>query len=80
VGSDINRERGCGTAMLFEAKQRTRTAPKKPGEGEFAFYDSSARPEYDFYGDLVDGWIAELLEADRAEIVSAVQKGRSDSI
>jgi hypothetical protein len=23
--------------MLFEAKQRTRTAPKKPGEGDFAF-------------------------------------------
>jgi len=29
--------------MLFEAKQRTRTAPKKPGEHDFAFYDSTAR-------------------------------------
>jgi hypothetical protein len=24
--------------MLFEAKQRTRTTPKKPGESEFEFY------------------------------------------
>ena len=41
--------------MLFEAKQRTRTTSKKPGEGEFAFYDSSARPEYDLYRDLLNG-------------------------
>jgi len=63
--------------MLFEAKQRTRTAPKKPGEGDFAFYDSSARPEYDLYRELVNGWISELPEADRAEIVSRMQKGDS---
>jgi len=63
--------------MLFEAKQRTRTAPKKQGEGEFAFYDSSARPEYDQYRELVNGWIEELPEADRAEIVSRMQKGDS---
>ena len=63
--------------MLFEAKQRTRTAPKKPGEGEFAFYDSSARPEYDLYRDLVNGWVAELPEADRAEIIARFQKGDS---
>jgi hypothetical protein len=29
--------------MLFESKQRTRTAPKKPGEGDFEFYDSRWR-------------------------------------
>jgi hypothetical protein len=63
--------------MLFEAKQRIRTEPKKPGEGEFAFYDSSARPEYDFYRALVNGWIAELPEGDRAEIIARFQKGDS---
>jgi hypothetical protein len=47
------------------------------GEGEFAFYDSSARPEYDQYRKLVNGWIAELPEADRAEIISRMQKGDS---
>jgi hypothetical protein len=63
--------------MLFEAKQRTRTTPKKPGESEFAFYDSRAGPEYDLYRDLVNGWIVELPEADRAEIVARFQKGDS---
>lgn len=63
--------------MLFEAKRRTRTAPKKPGEGDFVFYDSSARPGYDLYRDLVNGWIKELPEADRAEIISRMQKGDS---
>jgi hypothetical protein len=61
--------------MLFEAKDRARTAPKKPGEGEFAFYDSSARPEYDLYRGLVNGWIDELPEAERAEIIARVRKG-----
>jgi hypothetical protein len=56
--------------MLFEAKQRTRKKPKKPGEGNFAFYDSSARPEYDLYRDLVNGWVKELPEAERAEIIT----------
>jgi hypothetical protein len=63
--------------MLFEAKERTRTTPKEPGEDEFAFYDSSARPEYDLYRELVNGWIAELPEADRAEVVARFQKGDS---
>jgi hypothetical protein len=63
--------------MLFEAKQRTRTAPKKPGEGEFAFYDSSARREYDLYRNLLNGWIAELPQADRAEIIARFRKGDS---
>jgi hypothetical protein len=52
-------------------------APKKQGESEFAFYDSSARPEYNQYRELVNGWIEELPEADRAEIISRMQKGDS---
>ena len=63
--------------MLFEAKQRTRTAPKKPGERDFAFYDSAAGPEYDLYRDLANGWIKELPEADRAQIIARMQKGDS---
>jgi len=63
--------------MLFDVKERTRTTPKKPGESDFAFYDSSARREYDLYRGLLNGWISELPEADRAEIVSRMQKGNS---
>jgi hypothetical protein len=63
--------------MLFDVKERTRTTPKKPGESDFAFYDSSARQEYDLYRGLLNGWISELPEADRAEIISRMQKGDS---
>jgi hypothetical protein len=75
---EVNRSKEVGPGdVLFEVKQRTRTAPKKPGEGDFAFYDSAARPEYDFYRDLVNGWIEELPEADRAQIIARMQKGDS---
>ena len=68
---------GAGLFMLFENKQRTRTAAKKPGEGDFAFYDSCALPDYDLYRNLVNGWIGELPETDRADIVSRMRKGDS---
>jgi hypothetical protein len=63
---------------LFEAKERTRTAPKRQGEGDFEFYDSSGRPEFQIYRDLVNGWIAELPEQDQPEMISRLQK--SDSL
>jgi hypothetical protein len=34
---------------LFEEKVRTRMEPKRPGEDDYSFYDSAARPEYDVY-------------------------------
>lgn len=64
--------------MLFDNKQRSRTAPKKPGETDFAFYDSSARPEYQTYRDLINGWIAVLPESEQAEIIARMKD--SDSI
>lgn len=64
--------------MLFESKERTRTAPKKPGEDDFSFYDSSGRPEFQVYRDLVNSWIGELPEADRVEAVARLRK--SDSL
>jgi hypothetical protein len=63
--------------MLFGVKERTRTTPKKPGESDFAFYDSSARQEYDLYRGLVNRWISEFPEPDRSGIVSRMQKGDS---
>src|SRR5258705_5665699 len=64
--------------MLFDKKKRTRTAPKKPGENEYHFYDSTARPEFQVYRDLVNGWIAELHESERAETINRFRK--SDSL
>lgn len=60
--------------MLFEQKERTRTAPKKPGEGEYAFYDSSARPEFQTYRDLLNEWISELPKEERAELIARFRK------
>jgi hypothetical protein len=64
--------------MLFEMKPRTRMMPKKPGENEFAFYDSSARAEFQIYRDLINDWIDELPNAERGEIIARFQK--SDSL
>lgn len=63
--------------MLFDNKERTRTAPKKPGEDDFSFYDSSARPEFQIYRDLVNSWIAELPESERAETIARFRKNDS---
>lgn len=63
--------------MLFESKARTRTAPKKPGEDEFSFYNSSARPAFQIYRDLLNEWIAELPEADRPEMIARMRKNDS---
>lgn len=60
--------------MLFKDKPRTRTEPKKQGENEFAFYDSSARPEFEVYRALVNGWIGELPEDERDEMIARMQK------
>ncbi len=45
---------------LFADKERTRTNPLKAGEGLFAFYDSSGRPEFDVYRRLLNQWLAEM--------------------
>jgi len=63
--------------VLFDDKQRTRTTPMKPGETEFAFYDASARPEYQTYRDLLNGWIEQMPDAGRAELIARFQKGDS---
>lgn len=60
---------------IFANKNRTRTEPKKPGEGEFAFYDSSARSEYDTYRGLVNGWLQQMPEAEHAEMVKRFTTG-----
>jgi hypothetical protein len=39
--------------MLFADKERTRTEAMKPGENDYSFYDSSARPEFQVYRDLL---------------------------
>src|SRR5262249_46229503 len=64
-----------GMAEIFTKKDRTRVEPKKQGESDFAFYDSSARPEYNTYRALVNGWLAEMPEAGHADLVARCRTG-----
>ncbi len=47
----------------------------KPGEGEFAFYDSSARKPYVVYRELVNGWLSEMPEEEQAEMAVRFREG-----
>jgi hypothetical protein len=68
---------GFSGGPLFDTKQRTRTTPMKRGETEFLFYDASARLEYQIYRDLLNGWITQMPEDGRAEIIARFQRGNS---
>lgn len=63
--------------MIFDAKPRSRTAPKSRRESDYTFYDSSARPEFQVYRDLLNTWVAELPEADRSELITRFKKNDS---
>jgi hypothetical protein len=62
-------------ALLFEIKHRERTAPKNPGEGDFAFYDSSARKPFVVYRQLVNEWLAEFPQAEQVELIQRLRGG-----
>ena len=63
--------------MIFENKERTRLEPKQPGEDEYSFYDSSARAEYQFYRDLLNGWIGQVSEAGQKELVPRFRRNET---
>jgi hypothetical protein len=60
--------------MIFEEKERTRTDAKKPGEDQFAFYDSIAGAAYGVYRARVNEWIAEYPDDERAEAIARFRK------
>ncbi|OKO73491.1 hypothetical protein [Bradyrhizobium sp. AS23.2] len=62
---------------LFEAKHRTRQEPKKQGESDFAFYDSCAWPEIETYRQLLNKWINEFPEPERAEMIARMRDSDS---
>jgi hypothetical protein len=61
--------------MICENKERTRAEPKQPGEDEFTFYDSAGGEAYDTYRALLNGWIADYPESERAELVARLFGG-----
>lgn len=63
--------------ILFDAKERTRVAPKRPGENEYAFYDAANWPELEVYRQLLNGWVAELPPSEQGEMVTRLREGDS---
>jgi hypothetical protein len=59
--------------MLFEQKARTRNEPKRQGESDFDFYDSAAGADYDQYRARVNGWIEELPEEARKDMIGRLR-------
>jgi hypothetical protein len=62
---------------LFEDKERTRMEPKAPGEDDYSFYDSCARPGYDDYRARLNSWLAEMTKAAQKELVPGFRKNES---
>jgi hypothetical protein len=62
---------------LFEDKERTRMEPKAPGEDDYSFYDSCARPGYDDYRTRLNGWFAEMPEAAQKDLLPRFRKNES---
>ncbi len=69
-------EAGQG-ALLFEDKVRTRMEPKRPGEDDYSFYNSAARPEYDVYRGLLNGWMKEMPEPGQKDLLPRFRRNES---
>jgi hypothetical protein len=61
--------------VLFTEKTRTRVAPKRPGENEFAFYDETNWAALETYRQLLNRWVAELPHSEQAELIARLRKG-----
>jgi hypothetical protein len=61
--------------MLFQAKERTRKEPLRRGERLFDFYDARAGNAYDTLRSIVNGWLAEMPDRDRGELISRMRNG-----
>jgi hypothetical protein len=61
--------------MLFPEISRTRIESLRRGERQFDFYNACARPGYDDFRALVNGWLSQMPEADRAELVARMSRG-----
>jgi Ribosomal protein L7/L12 dimerisation domain len=64
-----------GSLMLFQDRERTRMEPLRRGESVFDFYDSCARPGYREFRSVVNNWLAQMPENDRAELITRMRYG-----
>lgn len=62
---------------LFDDRERTRMEPKTPGEDDYTFYDTCARPGYDDYRARLNDWFAQLPEAAQKHLLPRFRKNES---
>ena len=65
---------------LFETKERTRTSPKRQGERNYDFYDTSGRNPFVIYRETVEGWLAEFPAYASEEGRLAEKRGELDDL
>lgn len=66
---------GDGPQALFENRERTRMEPLRRGEALCDFYDSCARPGYEEFRSVVNGWLAQMQPSARTELISRMRYG-----
>jgi aspartyl-tRNA(Asn)/glutamyl-tRNA(Gln) amidotransferase subunit B len=62
-------------ARLFEDGERTRQEPLRRGERLIDFYDEAGRNGYDEFRSILNGWLLEIDEVDRSELISRMRHG-----
>jgi hypothetical protein len=73
IVGDVEGDRG---AKLFDDRQRTRSEPLRRGESLFDFHDSCARPGYDEFRSVVNGWLEQVpTHDDREKLISRMRYG-----
>jgi hypothetical protein len=64
-----------GGALLFDDRKRTRMEPLQRGENLFQFYDECGCSGYDEFRSIVNGWLAEMPEGERGDLITRMQNG-----
>jgi len=62
-------------ARLFEDRERTRQEPLRPGERLIDFYDEVGRNGYEEFRSILNGWLLEIEDAHRSELISRMRNG-----
>lgn len=64
-----------GVVPLFDDRKPVRMEPLQRGESLFQFYDECGRSGYDEFRSIVNGWLAEMPEGERGDLITRMQNG-----
>jgi hypothetical protein len=77
MGQESHGRQRSNVAAAFRRQGSDALEPKAPGEDDYSFYDSAARPEYDIYRALLNGWMKEMSEPGQKEPLPRFRKNES---